>query len=500
MTIARNTVLNLLGLTVPMVVAIATLPVTVRALGVERFGILALAWIVLGYFSLFDLGLGRATTRFAAEALSLGQTDRFARLIWTSIGLQAVLGVAGAVVLVGIAPFIVTQLLNIPPALVNEAQLCFMVLAAAVPITLVMAAARGALEAGQRFDLVNLVAAPSTILFSVLSALGAVAGFPLAGIVLLLVGNRVAAGLAYLALARRAFPAVSRIAVDPRVAPSLVRYAGWISVSSIVGPALQFADRFTIGSVLSLAAVAYYAAPFDVITRLLVIPGAMALSLFPAFSAGRPRDELLVGMYGRAMRYTFVALAPVVLLALLFGDELLQVWLGSDFARESGLVFRLLAIGVLINAVALVPFTLLQGIGRPDLTAKFHLAELAPFLILLWILTAHFGLIGTALAWVARVTADLVLLLVATRRIVPQVGDAYGRHRVVDAAFLILLLSLVCVGAGLLALSGLARIAVGIVALATLTIVTWGRLFDTSDRALIGTVLGRLQLAASGKR
>src|SRR5439155_17304746 len=174
---------------------------TVGALGVERFGMLALAWIVLGYFGLFDLGLGRATTRFAAEALSLGQTDRFARLMWTSIGLQATLGLIGAVVLLGIAPFIVTRLLNVPPALVNEAQLSFLVLAAAVPATLVMASARGALEAGQRFDLVNLVAAPSSVLFYVLSALGALAGLPLPGIVLLLVGNRVAAGLAYLALA-----------------------------------------------------------------------------------------------------------------------------------------------------------------------------------------------------------------------------------------------------------------------------------------------------------
>jgi len=104
--VARNTVLNLLGLTLPLVVAIATVPITVRALGVERFGILALAWIVLGYFGLFDLGLGRATTRFAAEALSLGQTDRFARLMWTSIGLQAGLGLTGAAVLLGMAPFI----------------------------------------------------------------------------------------------------------------------------------------------------------------------------------------------------------------------------------------------------------------------------------------------------------------------------------------------------------------------------------------------------------
>jgi O-antigen/teichoic acid export membrane protein len=499
--VARNTVLNLVGLTIPLVVAIAAVPVTVRALGVERFGILALAWIVLGYFSLFDLGLGRATTRFAAEALSLGQTKRFASLVWTSIGLQAALGLTGGVVLLGIAPFLVNHLLNVPPALVNEAQLCFMVLAAAIPATLVMGAARGALEAGHRFDLANLVGAPSSVLFYVLSALGAIAGLPLAGIVLLLVGNRVAAGLAYIALARRAFPAVSRITVDLSVAPSLLMYGGWVSVSSIVGPALVYADRFTIGAVLSLAAVAYYSAPFDVITRLLVIPAAMAMTLFPVFSAtGQQREERLAGMYGRAMRYTLTALAPLVLLALLFGDELLRLWLGPDFARESALVFKLLSIGVLINAVGLIPSTLLQAIGRPDLTAKFHLAELAPFLILVWILTTHFGLIGTALAWVIRVSVDSTLLLLATSRMVPQVRQAYRRHRVVDAAFLILFLSLATAGGGMLALSAPTKLAIAMAVLSTLVVVTWRSLVDASDRALIGTVLGLLRHTGDGMR
>lgn len=499
--LARNTVLNLLGLTLPLVVAIAAVPVTVSALGVERFGILALAWIVLSYFSLFDLGLGRATTRSAAEALSLGQTDRFARLVWTSIGMQAALGLAGAAVLLAIAPFIVTRLLNVPAALVNEAQLSFMVLAAAVPVTLMMAAARGALEAGQRFDLVNLVAAPSSVLFYVLSALGAVAGLPLPWIVLLLVGNRVAAGLAYLALARRTFPAVSRIAVDLRVAPSLLMYGGWVSVSGVVGPVLVYADRFAIGAVLSLAAVAYYAAPFDVITRLLVIPGAIALTLFPAFSAtGQQGRDRLAGMYGRAVRYTLLGLAPLVLIALLFGDELLRVWLGPDFARESALVFKLLSIGVLINSLGLIPFTLLQAIGRADLTAKVHLAELAPFLVLVWILTAQFGLVGTALAWVLRVASDSTLLLLATSRMVPQVDDAYGRHRVVDAAVLILLLGLASAVAGVLPVPVLAKLAVGIAVVATLATVTWRRFIDRGDRALIATLLGRLRFAVEGRR
>ena len=56
--IVRNTALNFLGLALPLAVGFVTIPFTVRALGNDRFGILALVWVVLGYFGLFDLGLG----------------------------------------------------------------------------------------------------------------------------------------------------------------------------------------------------------------------------------------------------------------------------------------------------------------------------------------------------------------------------------------------------------------------------------------------------------
>ncbi len=67
--LARNTLLNLIGQGLPLVVAVITIPFIIHGLGIERFGLLSLAWVVLGYFAIFDLGLGRATTKFVAEAI-----------------------------------------------------------------------------------------------------------------------------------------------------------------------------------------------------------------------------------------------------------------------------------------------------------------------------------------------------------------------------------------------------------------------------------------------
>ena len=48
---------------VPALAAVFLVPVTVRALGPSRFGLLALAWAVAEGSGMFDFGLGRATVR-----------------------------------------------------------------------------------------------------------------------------------------------------------------------------------------------------------------------------------------------------------------------------------------------------------------------------------------------------------------------------------------------------------------------------------------------------
>jgi O-antigen/teichoic acid export membrane protein len=53
---------------------------------------------------------------------------------------------------------------------------------------------------------------------------------------------------------------------------------------------------------------------------------------------------------------------------------------------------QVLALGVLINSLAQTPFALLQGVGRPDLPAKFHLIELPVYVGIAWILVSQFGI------------------------------------------------------------------------------------------------------------
>ena len=86
----------------PLTVGLLLVPRIISGLGIERFGILSLAWLVLGFFTMFDLGIGRATTRMMVEAIVIGNANRIRKLFWTSLVLQTAFGCLCAAVYNGL--------------------------------------------------------------------------------------------------------------------------------------------------------------------------------------------------------------------------------------------------------------------------------------------------------------------------------------------------------------------------------------------------------------
>jgi len=204
-TLVRNTLLNLVGQVLPLAVALFTIPYIIRGLKIERFGVLSVAWVVVGYFSLFNLGLGRATIKFVAELLGRGEMDKVPSVVWTSFLLQASLGVVGGTTLAATTPLLIRRFLHLSPELMGEVRTVLLILAVSIPVVFIMGVFRGVLEASQRFDYVNAVSVPSGAAAYLLPAAGVALGFGLRGIVFLLVLSKLVAVAAYFAMCLRLY-------------------------------------------------------------------------------------------------------------------------------------------------------------------------------------------------------------------------------------------------------------------------------------------------------
>nr|MBA2670081.1 flippase [Gemmatimonadota bacterium] len=351
--------------------------------------------------------------------LGSGREGEIPGLVWSGLVLMVSLGIGGAVLVSSLAPWLVNSLFNVPLELQREALLSFYLLAFALPWVISTAGLRGVLEAKQRFGLVNAVRLP----MGVYTYLGPLLVLPfsssLVPVIGVLVVGRVVAWVVHLLLCLHVLPELrgSR-RFEPQAVRPLLRFGGWMTVSNIVGPIMVYFDRFLIGALLSVAAVAYYATPYEVVTKLWLVPVALLGVFFPAFATSFAADPDRFGtLLDRALRAIFLLLFPAAFLLTLFAPEGLTLWLGQEFGVNSARVLQWLALGVLVNSMAQVPFSALQGMGRPDLTGKLHLLELPVYLGLIWWLAGTMGVEGVAIAWVIRVVLDTGILFFLVGRL-----------------------------------------------------------------------------------
>lgn len=494
--LVRNALLNSVGQSAPVVIGVITMPFIVQQLGVDRFGLLALAWVTLSYFSLFDLGVGRATTKFLAEYLGHHMEEKQLQpLLWTSIMLNLLLGFLGGLFLACLVPFLVNKVFDIPSALMGEAKSTFYVLAASIPMMLATSSLQGILKAAQRFDLINAVSAPISALTYVIPAAVLPLDLRLPQIVVLLLLAKLGGALAYWVHCRNAFPSLRKEPrLDTRVIRMLFTFGGWVTISNIVSPVFMYLDRFLIGVLLSMAAVTYYTFPSEVITRIGFFPASLVATLFPAFSAlgAANAGQRLERIYSLSIKYMILLMGPLVLILSIFAQKILQMWLGSDFVEESTLAFQMLSVGLLLQSLALTPFNLLQGLGRPDITARFHLVELPVYLIAVFFLVKAMGIAGAALAWSLRMGLDALLLFGVTGELYSFSISCFVKNRVLHAAVALLILAGSLWILHLLDDAMVTQIAVVIVLISLFALNAWRYILDATERQAVVLAIRRL--------
>jgi len=409
------------GFGVPLVVAVIALPTLTHALGPARFGLLGMSWAFLEYLTLFDVGLGKATVRYIADAMARDVGD-IPQITAVSLSTQVALGAAAAILLASLSSVLAERAFHVEPALLSEATALFVVVGLNLPVVLALTTLRGVLEGAQQFVVSNAIKIPASAGSIVIPAVLASRGVTLPTIMLWVLAWRVAACGATLIAIMFVIPGFRvEIPRDWVRLRGLISFGGWVAVSGVVSPILVYFDRFALGIRVNLSAVGYYTAPYEAITRALVIPNSLINALFPLLTglgvvAAASQIERL---FTSSLRTLLLIMSVPTVIAFVFAPFLLQWWMGPDYAMHGAVALRILAVGVLINSAAHIPYTFLEASGRPDVPAKCHLVELAIHLPVAWILVGRWGITGAAIAWTARVSLDTVLLLVAARRIIP---------------------------------------------------------------------------------
>lgn len=409
---------NLAGLSLPLLVAAITVPHLMTMLGHERFGLLALAWGLIGYAGALDLGIGRAATQYVAR-LKAGKTSEhfvIPAVLATGVRITLFAGGVGALGIIAAGILDIGNFLKVEEVDSIEIKISIFLLALALPMQAVSATYRGVNEAYLNFkeiSLLRIILGMSNFGVPFLVTIYSTKIYWLVGSLVL---SRAIALYAYRFLAVRCI--LDLINKDnskyiSKIAKELFRFGGWFTVSSILNPAVATADRLIIASTISAAAVSVYVIPYEMVAQSLIVVGAVTTVAFPYLSQLRVTDvERVKRFFYKILVFSVAAMGCVEMLYIFFGRAIINLWLGEAASAEVYPVMKMLSFGLIPYTVGTVCISLLHAYEKTALTAKLNLMEFPVFLFLIYSLTSSFGVIGAAYAWVLRVTINATLLLI----------------------------------------------------------------------------------------
>jgi O-antigen/teichoic acid export membrane protein len=491
----RNVIWNGAGEVGPLIAAFIAMPILIHQLGIERFGVLALAWTVFGYFTLFDLGVGSALTKFASQFLAERRETEIPELFWTSICLLAGLGVFGALILAFICPLLVHHILKIPLPLQGETIDAFYLMALGLSMGISTGGLGAMLAAYQRFDLINLVRSPNAIISSIGPILVLPFSHSIAVIVGVLVLNQFATLVAYSILLRHAAPGLlSEFRAKPALVKGLLSFGGWETASNLLIGSGSTVDRFLLAAITSIGAVSFYVVPSRILNKLRLIPWFVTWVLYPAFAHSLAEDRERARMlFDRGVKLIALSLFPIVLVAVVFSRELLTLWMGASFAGHATVVLQLFALSVLADGIGWVGATLVSAAHRPDINAKIHGALLIPGLGLTLVMIKWYGADGAAAACLVRTVVDSIAHWVTARTVLPSASLLDARL----GCFLLAAVSSMAIA--VLPLDLEAKVLAVAAIIAGIYSAAWFMLLNESDRSVIQGYLRDLRAPAKVK-
>lgn len=491
--VAKASTWGFAGRTVLLLANFATTPFTIRLLGPSAYGLWALVPAVFLWASLAEGGMWAATTKYGAERYANGDAPGEAVVIWSGLGFALTTTSAVALAL-GLGAHFLLGLLHVSRGLLGAGTWALRVSCAAF----VVGAATGAIDTAQQ---VRLRWKQFTLVNTVSNLVGTV-GVPLA--IYLLSGGLVAAAAVSLVASSlnlfglswagaRVQPALLRPHFDRATLRKLLRYGGALTVANFAGIPLATGERFFLGANTSTTAVAYYAVAATVATTLLVLPEQLTSPLIPALarlqSEGRAHEHR--ALYGKSLSGLFLVATPAAVLVAFVAKPFLTLWAGPSYGAHSTTPLLIVLGGVWANALAWVAGSYLLSAAKTKLLAWLELAEVAPYLVAAWMLTAKWGVLGAAAVWSARLAIDAAAHLIMVHRVagLPWLPLSERRLRSVAAP---LLLGVTCLVATELSSGLIARAATAAVLLAGYCASVWWLVLTSRERRGVARLVSEI--------
>jgi len=419
----RNIAANFVGQGWTALMSLAFVPLYIKFLGIEAYGLIGFYALLQGMLQILDFGLSqtvnRELARYSVQPEKAGETRDFVRTLET--GYWAI-GLAIGVAVLAASPFIAGHWIKSSAIPVTTVQHAVMIMGVVSALQWPLSFYEGGLMGLQRQVLSNSL----KIGISSLGCGGSV-------LILWLVSPTITAFFTWqivvsalnvtliTVLLWRSLPSADRAPrFDLRLLRTIWRFAagmGGITLSSVV---LMQMDKVILSKLLSLEMFGYYtlAGVASSVIPVMIV-GPLFNAVFPRFTslATVNDDAALTLLYHQSSQLVAVLVLPVSAVLAFFSFDIMLLWTGNgETARIAAPILSLLVIGMALNGLMSVPYALQLSHGWTSLGLRITLFLIITLVPAIIFMTMRFGALGAASVWIVLNSIYLSIGLPLTHR------------------------------------------------------------------------------------
>jgi len=422
---------NFAGVGWSFLIQIACIPLYLRFLGIEAYGLIGFYLMLQAILQVLDFGLSptmnREMARFSVQPEKAGEARDLVRTLEVGYWL---IGIAIGAVIFAAAPVIAADWIKASAIPVHDVQHTVMLMGVLAVFQWPVSFYQGGLMGLGRQVLYNGL----SISMSTLANGGAVlilwrVSPTIEAFFLWLVAvNAAKVVLLTICLWKSLPPATRSPQFDLRQVRNIWRFAAGMSGITLVSLILAQVDKLVVSKVLPLKMFGYYSLAWAVAGGLLVISGAVFNVVFPRLSAqvAAGDESGIRRSYHLGSQLMAVTILPAAAILSLFSFDILRLWTRSnETALNAAPVLSVLVIGSALNALLFLPYALQLAYGWTRLSLFWGLISMTILVPAMLPMTRHFGIVGAATVWAAlNILSMFVVVPVMHRRLLP--GEAWG--------------------------------------------------------------------------
>ena len=413
----RNLIANYLGQGWRALMGLAFIPLYIKYIGIEAYGLIGLFAVLQAWFIMLDMGMTPTLSREMARSTGGSRTAESIRDLLRSIEIIS-LGIA-SLIAGGVAlgsNWIATSWLQAENLSVDVVAQAFVIMGLVAALRFIESIYTSCIVGLQRQVLFNLI----TSIMATLRGLGAVA-------ILAWVSPTIEAFFLWqglMSIITLSILAIATYATLPGAArgghfslPELRgvwRFAGAMVGITFLATLLTQVDKILLSKLLSLSEYGYYTLAVVVSGALFTLITPVSQALYPRLCELHARDDsvAMVALYHQGAQFVSVVAGSAAIVLILFAETFLHLWTQDpELAQRVAPLVSLLMLGNLLNGLMWVPYRTQLAHGWTSLAVYINIVAVIVIVpAILWA-TPRFGAEGAAWVWVTLNALRLILAI-----------------------------------------------------------------------------------------